>query len=94
MTRILTNTLTNVFKEFDNKLPELLNSFIISSLKTRGKYTEKFYKNPSDYDKDLLKNQANECTRLIIKAKKKRKKRNISKMTAKSDNPNTIPKTY
>ena len=67
-----------------------MNSFIISSLKKRTKYTKRFDKNPTDYDKGLLNNQANECTRLIIQAKEK----HIAKMSAKLDNPNTVPKTY
>ena len=47
-----------------------MNSFMISSLEKRTKYTKRFYKNPTDYNKDLLNNQANKCTRLIIQAKK------------------------
>ena len=93
MTRILTNTLMNIFKnsiphktkKFDSKHPEWMNSVIISSLKKRTKYTEGFYKNPSDYNKDLLNNQPNECTRLIIQTKEK----HIPKMSGKLDNPNT-----
>ena len=67
-----------------------MNSFIISSLKKRTKYTKRFYKNPSDYNKDLLNNQADECKMLIIQAKEK----HIAKMSAKLDNPNTAPKMY
>ena len=67
-----------------------MNAFIISSLKKRTKYTKRFYKNLSDYNKDLLNNQANESTRLIIQAKEKQ----IAKMSAKLDNPNTAPRTY
>ena len=67
-----------------------MNSFINSSLKKRTKYAKRFYKNPSDYNKDLLNNQANECTRFIIQAKEK----HIAKMSAKLDNPNTALKTY
>ena len=67
-----------------------MSSFIISSLKKRTKYSKRFNKNPSDYNKNLLNNQANKCTKLIIQAKEK----NISKMSAKLDNPNTAPKTY
>ena len=53
------------------------------------KHTKRFYKNPSDYNKDLINNQANERTRLIIQAKK-----HIAKMSAKLGNPNAAPKTY
>ena len=98
MARMLTDTFTNIFKNFiphktkrfDCKYPEWMNSFIISSLKKRTKYTKRFYKNSTDYNKDLLNNQANECRRLIIQAKEK----HIVKMSAKLDNPNTAPETY
>ena len=66
-----------------------MNSFITSFLKKRTKYTKRFYKNPSDYNKDLLNKQANEPTKLIIQANKK----HITKMSAKLDNPSTAPKT-
>ena len=76
MTRILTDTLIFYFilhttKKFDCECPEWMNSFIISSMKKRTKYTKRFYKNPSDYNKDLLNNQANEFKKLIIHAKEK-----------------------
>ena len=98
MTGILTDTLMNIFKNFiphktkifDCKYPEWMNSFIISSLKKRTKYTKRFHKNPSRYNKELLNNEANECRRLIIQAKEK----HIAKMSTKLDNPNTVPKTY
>ena len=77
-------------KKLDCKHPEYINSFIISSWKKWTKYTKRFYKNHSDYIKDLLNNQANECTRLFIQAKEK----HIAKMSAKLDNSNTAPKTY
>ena len=68
-------------------MDELISYFF--SVK-RTKYTKRFYKNPSDYNKDLLNNQANECTKLIIQVKEK----HIAKMSAKLDNPGTAPKTY
>ena len=79
ITRIVTDTLMNFFKnfilhktkKFDCKYPVSMNSFTISSLKKRTKYPKRFYKNPSNYNKDLLNNQANEWTRLITQAKKK-----------------------
>ena len=79
MNRKLTDTSMNIFKnfilhktkKFECKHPEWMNSFIISSLKKRTKYTKKFDENASDYNKDVLNNQANECTRRIIQAKKK-----------------------
>ena len=66
-----------------------MNSFIFS-LKKRTKYTKRFYKNLSDYNKDLLNNQANECTRLIAQAKEK----HIAKMSSTLDKPNAAPKPY
>ena len=65
-----------------------MNSLFL--LERRTKYTKRFYKNPSDYNKDLLNNQVNECTRLVIQAKEK----HVVKISAKLDNPNTAPKTY
>ena len=87
---IFQNFILHKTKQFDCKYPDWMNSFIISSLKRRTKYTKRFYKNSSDYNKDLLNNQANECTRLIIQAKEK----HIAKISAKFDNPNVAPKTY
>ena len=46
-------------------------------------YTKRFYKNPSDYNKDLLNNQANKCTKLIIQVNEK----HIAKMSAKLKTP-------
>ena len=86
---IFKNFIPHNTKKFDCKYPEWINSFIISSLKKRTNYTKRFYKNSSDYNKDLLNNQAHECTRLIIQAKEK----HIAKMSAKLANPNTAPKT-
>ena len=60
----------------------------IFSEKKKTKYTKKLYKNPSDCNKDLLNNQANGSTRLIIQAKEK----HIAKMSDKLDNPNIAPK--
>ena len=67
-----------------------MNSIIVSSLKKKAKYTKRFYKNPSNFNKDLLNNQSNECTTLIIQAKEK----HVAKMSAKLDNLNAAPKTY
>ena len=80
------NFIQHKTKKFDCKYPEWMNS-IISSLEKRTKYTKKVYKNPSDYNKDLLNSQENECTRLIIQAKEK----HVAKMSAKLHNPNTAP---
>ena len=66
-----------------------MDEFIYFFSEKKMKYTKRFYKNPSDYNKDLLNNQANKCTRLIMKAKEK----HIAKMNANLDNPITPPKT-
>ena len=55
---IFQNFILHKTKKFDCKYPDWMNSFIISSLKRRTKYTKRFYKNSSDYNKDLLNNQA------------------------------------
>ena len=66
-----------------------MNSIIISSLKKRKKYVERFYDNPSDYNKDLLNDQASACTKLINQAKVN----HVSKISTKLENPDTAPKT-
>ena len=58
--------------------------------KKRKKYTKRFFKNPTDFNKDLLNHQANECTMLIFQAKEK----HIAKMSDKLDKPNTAPKRH
>ena len=78
MTRILTDTLMNFFKNFishkskktDCKHPEWMNSFIISSLEKRTKYTKRFYKNTSDYNKDLIIIKQTNVEGLLSKQKK------------------------
>ena len=54
----------------------------------RTKCTKSFYKNPSDYNKDLSDNHATECTRLIILTKEK----HIAEMSTKLDNPIQLQK--
>ena len=79
MTRMLTDTFTNIFKKFiphktkrfDCKYPEWMNSFIISSLKKRTKCTKRFYKNSTDYNKDLLNNQAKRMYEAYFPSKRK-----------------------
>ena len=78
MTRILTDTLINIFKnliphktkKFDCKYPEQMNSFNISSLKKRTKYIKRFYKYSTDYNKNLLNNQKTNVQGLLFKQKK------------------------
>ena len=51
---------------------------------------KRYYRNPSEYNKEPLLNQANECTKLIIEAKQSY----IAKMSSKLDCPDTASKTY
>ena len=96
--KLLTDTLMNVFrnyiphktKKFDYKTPEWMNTLIISALKKRSILVKKYYRNPSEYNKETLLNQANECTKFIIKAKKNY----IAKMNLRLDCPGTASKTY
>ena len=68
-----------------------MNSFIISSLKKkRTKHTKRFDEKSTGDNKDILNNQANKCTGLIIQAKEK----HIAKMSAQLDNLKTAPKAY
>ena len=67
-----------------------MNSSFIPSLKKERSTLKGFIKIPQLIIKDLLNNQANECTKLIIQEKEK----HIAKMSAKLDNPSIAPKTY
>ena len=75
--KLLTYKLMNIFriyihhkiKKFDCKTPEWMNTLIISALKKRSILVKRYYRNPSEYDKKTLLNQANDCTKLIIEAK-------------------------
>ena len=72
--KILTDTPMNIFenfiphktKKFDYKTPEWMNSMVISSLKKRKTPAKILYKNPADYNKNALFDQANKCTELIL----------------------------
>ena len=48
-----------------------MNKEITLLLKKRSKLTKKYCNDPTDYNKNLLVNTVNECTRLIIAEKKK-----------------------
>ena len=58
------------------------------SLKRRSKLTKKYHMNPIVSDKEILDIQSQECTSLINESKD----RYIAKMSAKLDNPKTVPK--
>ena len=51
---------------------------------------KRYYRNPSEYNKETLLNQVNECAKLIIEAKQNY----IAKMSSKLDCPDTASKTY
>ena len=51
---------------------------------------KRYYRNPSEYNKETLLNQVNECTKRIIEAKQNY----IAKMSSKLDCPDTASKTY
>ena len=51
---------------------------------------KRYYRNPSEYNKETLINQSNECTKLIKEAKQNY----IAKMSSKLDCPDTASKTY
>ena len=96
--KLLTDTLMNIFrnyiphktKKFDCKTPDWMNTLIISALKKRSILVKRYYRNPSEYNKETLINQSNECTKLIIEAKQNY----IAKMSSKLDCPDTASKTY
>ena len=58
--------------------------------KKRTKHTKRFDEKSTDDNKDILNNQANKFTGLIIQAKEK----HVAKMSAQLDNLKTAPKTY
>ena len=51
---------------------------------------KRYYRNPSENNKETLLKQANECTKRIIEAKQNY----IAKMSSKLDCPDTASKTY
>ena len=85
--KLLMDTLMNIFrnyilhktKKFDYKTREWMNTLIISALKKRSILVKGYYRNPSEYNKETLLNQANECTKLIIEAKQN----NTAKVSSK-----------
>ena len=96
--KLLNETLLNIFNgfipnkifKFDYKKPVWMNKEIKLLLKKRLKLTKKYCNNPSDHNKNLLVNVANECTRLIIAAKEKY----LIRLSAKIEDPSTASKTY
>ena len=86
---IYRNYIPHKTKKFDSKIPEWMNTLIISALK-RSILVKRYYRNPSEYNKETLINQSNECTKLIIEAKQNY----IAKMSSKLDSPETASKKY
>ena len=95
--KILNKTLLNIFNNFipnnisnfGHKKPVWMNKYIALLLKKRLKLTKKYYNDPTDHNKNLLVNTANECTRFIIAAKQK----NIIRLSANLEDPSTASKT-
>ena len=95
--KILNKTLLNIFNNFipnkisnfGHKKPVWMNKYIALLLKERLKLTKKYYNDPTDHNKNLLVNTANEYTRFIIAAKQK----NIIRLSANLEDPSTASKT-
>ena len=87
---IFRNYISHKTKKFDYKTPEWMNTLIISALKKRSILVKRYYRNPSEYNKETLLNQANKCTKHIIEAKQN----HIAKMNSKLNCPDTASKTY
>ena len=93
----LNNILLNIFRnfipnkviKFDYKYPNRMNCKIISSLRNRSKLTKRYYSNPTEENKNLTA-KSNECSKMIVEAKK----RYTNKLSKKLDNPSTMPKAY
>ena len=58
--------------------------------KKRSILVKRYYKNPTEYNKEILINQSNEYTNFIIEAKQNY----MAKMSSKLDCPDTASKTY
>ena len=65
---IFRNYIPHKTKKTDYKTPEWMNTLIISAIK-RSILVKWYYRNPSEYNKETLLNQANECTKLRSKTK-------------------------
>ena len=58
--------------------------------KKRSILVKRYYRNPTEYNKEILINQSNEYTNFIIEAKQNY----MAKMSSKLDCPDTASKTY
>ena len=94
--KILSETLLNIFNNFipkkisklDYKNPVWMSKEIALLLKRRSKLTRKYHNTPTDHNKNLMVNTANNSTRLIIAAKNK----NPIRLSAKLEDVSTDPK--
>ena len=66
---IFRNFIPNKIKKFDCTTPEMTNTLNISAPNKRSILFKRYYRNPFQYNKETLLNQANECTKLFIEAK-------------------------
>ena len=87
---IFNNFIPNKISKFHYENTVWMNKEIKLFMKKRSKLTKKYYNDPKGHNKNLLVNTTNECTRLIIAAKEK----NLIRLSAKLEDPNTVSKTY
>ena len=95
--KILSETLLKIFNNFiPNKISKLdyknlvwMSKEIALLLKIRSTLTRKYYNTPTDHNKNLMVNRANNSTRLIVAAKNK----NPIRLSAKLEDVSTDPKT-
>ena len=90
MSNIFHNFNLHKIKKIDYKTLEWINKSIKLSLKKPSKLSKTYHNNPTANNKEALDFQAKESTSLIIESKE----RYIAKMSAKLDNPKTVPKTH
>ena len=86
---IFNNFISNKISKFSYKKPVWMNKEITLLLKKRSKLTKKYYYDPTDHNKNLMVNAANECTRRTIAAKEK----NLIRLSTKLEDPSAAPKT-
>ena len=92
------NILLNIFRhfipskviKFDDKCSNWMNPKIIPSLRNRSKLTERYFSYPTEQNKNLLTAKSNECSKMIVDAKK----RYTNILSNILDDPSTMPKTY
>ena len=99
--KLMTDTLRNIFRKYSlqNQKPRSKSKNFIQVdehfghlcvKKGRSILVKSYYRNPSEYNKEILINQSKECTKLIIEAKQTY----IAKMNPKLNCPDMVSKTY